>query len=192
MGRFWWISTRESTYRCRRCRKHGFTPGLGWSPGEGSGNPLQYSCLGNSMDRGAWRLTVRGLQRAGPNWVSKQQQYSFARKTVLPHGWFTEKMAFYEICLLMNGWQKRLSFNILVSNWWSYSGSNSLSWRTQETGALVLIMTSCFDLVVVTQGDWIQENFILSLSSSKPEDPIGVAFYYSAQGSEMKASLQVN
>ena len=53
-------------------------------------------------------------------------------------------------------------------------------------------MTSCFDLVVVTQGDWIQENFILSLSSSKPEDPIGVAFYYSAQGSEMKASLQVN
>ena len=138
------------------------------------------------------RLQSMGLQRAGPNWVSKQQQYSFARKTVLPHGWFTEKMAFYEICLLMNGWQKRLSFNILVSNWWSYSGSNSLSWRTQETGALVLIMTSCFDLVVVTQGDWIQENFILSLSSSKPEDPIGVAFYYSAQGSEMKASLQVN
>ena len=29
-------------------------PGLGTAPGEGDGNPLQYSCLGNSMDRGAW------------------------------------------------------------------------------------------------------------------------------------------
>ena len=31
------------------------------SPGEGSGNPLQYSCLENSMDRGAWRATVHGF-----------------------------------------------------------------------------------------------------------------------------------
>ena len=35
----------------------GLIPGLGRSPGEGNGNPLQYSCLGNSMDRGAWRAT---------------------------------------------------------------------------------------------------------------------------------------
>ena len=33
-------------------------PGLGRSPGEGHGNPLQYSCLKNPMDRGAWRATV--------------------------------------------------------------------------------------------------------------------------------------
>ena len=32
----------------------GLIPGLGRSPGEGNGNPLQYSCLENSMDRGAW------------------------------------------------------------------------------------------------------------------------------------------
>ena len=32
----------------------GFIPGWGRSPGEGNGNPLQYSCLDNSMDRGAW------------------------------------------------------------------------------------------------------------------------------------------
>ena len=36
-------------------------PGLGRSPGEGNGNPLQYSCLENSMDRGAWRATVHGV-----------------------------------------------------------------------------------------------------------------------------------
>ena len=36
----------------------GSIPGLGRCPGGGNGNPLQYSCLGNPMDRGAWRATV--------------------------------------------------------------------------------------------------------------------------------------
>ena len=39
----------------------GSIPGLGRSSGEGNGNPLQYSCLGNSMDRGAWWATVSGM-----------------------------------------------------------------------------------------------------------------------------------
>ena len=41
-------------------RDPGSTPGLGRSPGEGNGNPLQYSCLENLMDRGAWQATVHG------------------------------------------------------------------------------------------------------------------------------------
>ena len=39
----------------------GSIPGLGTSPGEGHGNPFQYSCLENSMDRGAWWATVHGV-----------------------------------------------------------------------------------------------------------------------------------
>ena len=42
----------------------GLIPGSGRSPGEGSGNPLQYSCLGNSMDRGAWQATVHGFAKS--------------------------------------------------------------------------------------------------------------------------------
>ena len=38
-------------------------PGLGRSPGEGNGNPLQYSCLENSTDTGAWWATVHGLTK---------------------------------------------------------------------------------------------------------------------------------
>ena len=38
-------------------------PGLGRSPGKGNGNPLQYSCLENSMDRGAWQATVHGVTK---------------------------------------------------------------------------------------------------------------------------------
>ena len=41
----------------------GSIPGSGRSPGEGSGNPLQYSCLGNPMDRGAWQVTVHGVAK---------------------------------------------------------------------------------------------------------------------------------
>ena len=41
-------------------------PGLGRSPGEENGNPLQYSCLENSMDRGAWWATV---QRVTKSWT---------------------------------------------------------------------------------------------------------------------------
>ena len=40
----------------------GAIPGLGRCPGEGNGNPLQYSCLGNPTDRGAWWATVHGVR----------------------------------------------------------------------------------------------------------------------------------
>ena len=39
----------------------GSIPGLGRSPGEGNGNPLQYSCLQNLTDRGAWGATAQGV-----------------------------------------------------------------------------------------------------------------------------------
>ena len=46
-------------------------PGLGRSPGGGHGNPLQYSGLENSMDRGAWQAKSLKLQRVRHNWVTK-------------------------------------------------------------------------------------------------------------------------
>ena len=42
----------------------GLIPELGRSPGEGNGNPLQYFCLENSMDRGAWWATVHGVTKS--------------------------------------------------------------------------------------------------------------------------------
>ena len=42
----------------------GSIPGLGRSPGEGNGYPLQYSCLENPMDRGAWWATVHGVPKS--------------------------------------------------------------------------------------------------------------------------------
>ena len=45
-------------------RDGGSIPGLGRSPGERNGNPLQYSCLENSMDRGAWWATVHEVTKS--------------------------------------------------------------------------------------------------------------------------------
>ena len=42
----------------------GLIPGSGGSPGEGNGNPLQYACLENSMDRGAWWAAVLGVTKS--------------------------------------------------------------------------------------------------------------------------------
>ena len=42
----------------------GSTPGLGGTPGKGNGNPLQYSCLENPMDGGAWGATVHGVAKS--------------------------------------------------------------------------------------------------------------------------------
>ena len=45
-------------------RDKGSITGLGRSPGEGNGNPLQYSCQDNLMDRGAWLATVHGVTKS--------------------------------------------------------------------------------------------------------------------------------
>ena len=54
---------KVSAYNAGDARDMSSIPGSGRSPG-GHGNPLQYSCLENPMDRGAWRATVRGITKS--------------------------------------------------------------------------------------------------------------------------------
>ena len=62
-------------------------PGSGRSPGEGNCNPLQYSCLGNSMDRGAWRATIHeGSKRVRYDLVTKHQQLASSKVRSLSRG----------------------------------------------------------------------------------------------------------
>ena len=55
----WWFSGKNSV----NAGDVGLIPGLRRSLGEGDGNPLQYSCLKNPMDRGAWQATVHGITK---------------------------------------------------------------------------------------------------------------------------------
>ena len=52
----------------------GSVPGSGRSPGEGNGHPLQYSCLKNPMDKGAWQDTAHGAAKRQTQLLTKQQQ----------------------------------------------------------------------------------------------------------------------
>ena len=54
-------------------------PELGRSPGEGNGNPLQYSCLGNPMEIGVWWAMVHGLQKVRHDLKPKQQQQAIGQ-----------------------------------------------------------------------------------------------------------------
>ena len=58
-----WCSSKESTCQCGDTEDTVSIPGSGRSPGAGNGNPLQNSCLENSMDRGAWQATVHGVTK---------------------------------------------------------------------------------------------------------------------------------
>ena len=54
----------------------GSIPGSARSPGEGNGNPLQYSCLGNTMDREAWQATVHGVPKRWTLWTAQHMDSS--------------------------------------------------------------------------------------------------------------------
>ena len=56
-----WLSGKESACQAGDV---GSIPGSGRFPGVGNGNPLQYSCLEDSIDRGAWQATVHGMAKS--------------------------------------------------------------------------------------------------------------------------------
>ena len=70
-----WLSSKESACNAGASGDTGSISGSGRSPGEGNGNPLQYSCLGNPMSRGAWRAIVHGVARVGHNWATKPRPF---------------------------------------------------------------------------------------------------------------------
>ena len=67
-----WLSSKESASNSEDL---GLIPGLGRSPGEGNGNPLQCSCLENPMDRGAWRATVHRVAKSW-TWLKRLSMHT--------------------------------------------------------------------------------------------------------------------
>ena len=81
-------------------RDVGLVPGSGRSPGEGNGNPLQYSCLENPMDRGAWWATVHGVTKGQTPHTHTythtsvcQYDFSYIMEIIL----LTRKLIYYNI-----------------------------------------------------------------------------------------------
>ena len=64
LGLLWWLRVKDPPASGEDTRDVSLIPGSGRCPGGGNGNPLQYSCLENSMDRGAWQAIVRGVSKS--------------------------------------------------------------------------------------------------------------------------------
>ena len=69
-------SGKEPTCQWRRPKNAGSIPGSGKSTGVGNGNPPQYSCLKNSMDKGAWQVTVHGTAKSWTQLATEPQTYA--------------------------------------------------------------------------------------------------------------------
>ena len=81
-----WLRGKESTYQAGDASS---IPGLERSPGEGNGNLLQYSCLGNPMGRGTWRATVHGVTKEldVPQQLSNSNPYYLRSDHILWEIW---------------------------------------------------------------------------------------------------------
>ena len=83
----------------------GSIPGLGRSPGEGNGNPLQYSCLENSMDGGAWWATVHGVTKSQTrlsDFTTTQQLRCFLHLTIRIRYFLLNWTYEFPFCLIKN------------------------------------------------------------------------------------------
>ena len=80
----WWLSSKESACNAEDTGDKGFIPGSGRSPGGENGNPFQYSCLKNPMDRRAWQATVQRITESDTTEQLSKHISAFTRSTA----WF--------------------------------------------------------------------------------------------------------
>ena len=99
VGFSWWLSGKEATCLCRRC---GFLS-LDWEdpPGEGNGNTLQYSFLGNPMNRGAWQAAVHRVTRVRHDLTTKRTT-TISQSSVFPSIENQNLLFFHEFGLFIN------------------------------------------------------------------------------------------
>ena len=87
-----WLSGKESACQCKRWGRCRFSLWARRPSRAGNGNPLQYSCLGNPMDRGAWRFAVQRVAKS-QTWLSMHAPSRKSLPTRLTHPqWFSVKV----------------------------------------------------------------------------------------------------
>ena len=126
----WWLSGKELACSAEVAGDTGSIPGLGSSPGVGHGNPLQYSCLENPMDKGAWWATVHRVAKSQMilKWVSTLANVVYCINTfsmAVHRVWSTPFIA----------WPKQISGFLRIRAWERVFFLNNFSkrqWRYKE------------------------------------------------------------
>ena len=113
----------------------GLTPGSGRCPGEGNGYPLQYSCLENSVDRGAWWATVHGVTKSENDWETNSN-YLYYQRIVNKEGLSVSFLVHYTWALVVF-WPLRLCCN-RGWIWDTAPGELPVTWFLEEVSCLSL------------------------------------------------------
>ena len=135
----WWLSGKEPDCQCRRPKRHSLIPVLERSLREGNGNPLWYSCLENSMDKGAWWATVHGVTQS-------QTRLSAHARTHLTHIWRYIKYTVYLWIMwelgLQPSTQSKIHVEFIVGPLylWCLSIQGSSSVASTASGRVVLYL----------------------------------------------------
>ena len=126
MGRHRWRSGKESACQCRR---HVLILESRRSPGVGNGNLLQYSCLENSTDKGAWQATVLGVVKSW-TWLSTQYSHNRTFKFVLTSACYIEYSLKYSSLCLCQNYEPRVGISIRTSAgvWAHFINKVKLTW----------------------------------------------------------------
>ena len=122
-----------------QCRRPGFNPWVGKIPKEGNSNPLQYSCLENPMDRGAWQATVHGVAKTKTQLNdSLSLSHTHTHRVVC---WQLYKGIFHSRSNKVKWWW---------GPWWSFQThevgmlENKHSWHHEPSGFSVLAWCSTY------------------------------------------------
>ena len=150
-------------------------PGLRKSPGEGNGNPLQYSYLGNPMESEVWLVTVHGITRVRRDLATKQQQKQFLGDNNILILWyaikspsFSERHMEMHACMLSCVWlfatpqtvahQAPLSMEFSrerILEWVAISFSRGYYWATLEAHMKIAKDRSMYTLRSVVYEKWL-------------------------------------
>ena len=104
-------SGKEPTCQFKRHKRHRFDPWVRKIPGGGHGNPLQYSCLENLMDRGAWCATVQRVKYDWSNWACSHSEVEDAYTLS-----FSNSSSRKHIYRVMKGYDKSIHCSILCNS----------------------------------------------------------------------------
>ena len=110
-----WLRGKESAWNAGAPRDVGLNPGSGRSPGEGHSNPLQYSCLRNAMDRGAWWAAVH---RAGKRLIRLKQLSTQAHGCITGSRHWTPETQHCKSTMLQQKLEKKLYLRTSLRAWW--------------------------------------------------------------------------
>ena len=144
-----WLSGKESTCNAGDAGDAGLIPALESSPGRGNGNPLQYYCLENPMDRRAWRATVHGVSER-QTWLSTQQQQQPGLQISAPDEWWLMRNS---LC-----WVDWGTLRSWPTNFKCFQLGTSLKFPSVKsaTCSRLCVVVAC-DLKVEDLGSWERE-----------------------------------